>query len=99
MGLAFAKEFANEGAAVILTDIDEAGLQRTAATLRERGATCSTHVLDLSSEGAIAAFALGICREFPRLDVLVNNAGLAYGEVATGFEKLSQEKWLRYFAV
>lgn len=99
MGLAFAKEFADEGAALILTDIDQPRLENTAATIRERGATCSTHALDLTSERAIGAFAASICSEYPRLDVLINNAGLAYGEVATGFEKLGQEKWLRYFAV
>ncbi len=99
MGLAFANEFAAEGAALILTDIDEAGLQKTAAAMRERGIRCASHVLDLSSERDIAAFATLILSEHPRLDVLINNAGLAYGEVATGFEKLSQAKWLRYFAV
>jgi 3-oxoacyl-[acyl-carrier protein] reductase len=99
MGLAFANQFADEGAALILTDIDAAGLQRTAAAIAQRGTKCSTHVLDLNSERDIAAFASGICSEHPRLDVLVNNAGYAYGEVTTGFEKLSQEKWLRYLAV
>jgi 3-oxoacyl-[acyl-carrier protein] reductase len=29
----------------------------------------------------------------------VNNAGIAYGEITTAFETLSQEKWLRYFCV
>jgi 3-oxoacyl-[acyl-carrier protein] reductase len=99
MGLAFAKKFADEGAALILTDVDEPRLRQAAATLGEHGALCSSHIIDLSAESSISAFAAGICRDHPRLDVLVNNAGIAYGEITRGFETLSQEKWLSYFKV
>jgi 3-oxoacyl-[acyl-carrier protein] reductase len=99
MGRAFARQFAAEGAALILTDIDEPGLNQAAAALREQGAACSVHSLDLSAESGISAFAVRICREFPKLDVLINNAGIAYGEITRGFETLTQEKWLRYFMV
>jgi 3-oxoacyl-[acyl-carrier protein] reductase len=99
MGRAFARKFAAEGAAMILTDIDEPGLNQAAAALREQGAACSIHRVDLSAESAISAFAGRICGEFPKLDVLINNAGIAYGEVTRGFETLTQEKWLRYFMV
>jgi 3-oxoacyl-[acyl-carrier protein] reductase len=99
MGLAFAKQFADEGAILILTDVDEPRLNQSAATLRGRGADCSVHSLDLTVENNIAEFGARICREYPRLDVLINNAGIAYGEITRGFETLSQEKWLRYFMV
>jgi 3-oxoacyl-[acyl-carrier protein] reductase len=99
MGLAFARKFAEEGATLILTDVHEPGLEKSAAALRELGVACSTHGVDLSTEAAIAAFATDICRQHPRIDVLINNAGIAYGEITRGFEKLSQEKWLKYFMV
>ncbi len=38
MGLAFARHFAAEGATLILTDVDKAGLAEAAATLAKQGA-------------------------------------------------------------
>jgi 3-oxoacyl-[acyl-carrier protein] reductase len=99
MGLAFARAFAAEGAALILTDVDEPGLEAGAAALRAQGAQCSAHRVDLASESDMKQFAARICDQHPRLDALINNAGLAYGEIAHGFEALSQEKWLRFLAV
>ncbi len=99
MGLAFARAFAGEGASLVLTDIDEKGLDAAAASLRGQGVTCSTHRVDLASETGIAELGGKLLAAHPRVDVLINNAGLAYGEVATGFADLSQEKWLRFFAV
>lgn len=99
LGRSFAEHFAAEGARLILIDIDETGLQQTAEQLRGRGSECSVHRLDLADEAQIQSVAARLCGEHPRLDVLVNNAGLAYGEVSTGFTQLSQQKWLHYFAV
>ena len=99
MGLALAQRFAGEGARLLLTDVDAAGLDRAVATLREAGAQCSAQRVDLSVADEIAGFAAGVCAEHAQLDVLINNAGLAYGEVAHGFAELSQEKWLRFFNV
>ena len=99
MGHAFAKAFAAEGASLVLTDVAEEGLKAVAATLRSEGVKCSAHRVDLGSELAIAEFASQVSVEHPGVDVLINNAGLAYGEVATGFAHLSQEKWLKFFSI
>lgn len=97
LGRAFATAFAAQGAGLILTDLDAAGLDEAAIALRAQGAPCETHALDLAQEPAVLAF--GARFEGQKIDVLINNAGLAYGEVAHGFEKLGQEKWLRFLAV
>jgi len=99
MGRAFAQAFAGEGAGLILTDIEQQGLEETASLVRERGVQCSTHRVNLAVEHEIAQFADQIRSAHSRLDVLINNAGLAYGEIAHSFESLNQEKWLRYFNV
>jgi NAD(P)-dependent dehydrogenase (short-subunit alcohol dehydrogenase family) len=99
MGRAFARHFATEGAVLILTDVEEKGLEQAAATLRERGASCSIYRIDLDVESDIQQFGKQIADQHERLDVLINNAGLAYGEVAHSFESLSQAKWLRFFSV
>jgi 3-oxoacyl-[acyl-carrier protein] reductase len=99
LGRALAIGFAREGAQLVLTDVDEALLSGTATILREQGTTCSTHLVDLASESEIQKFGAQMCKAHPRIDVLYNNAGLAYGEITTGFATLTQEKWLRYFAI
>lgn len=99
MGQAFAQHFAAEGAALILTDVEEKGLEQAAATLRGQGTRCSTYRIDLSVDTDIQQFATQIAGEHKQLDVLINNAGLAYGEIAHSFEALSQAKWLRFLSI
>jgi len=71
IGAAIARTFRNEGATVILTDIDAVTGQATAEQI---GATFAQ--LDVACEADWDA----VAKRFPRLDVLVNNAGV------TGFE-------------
>ena len=99
MGRAFALKFAEGGAGLILTDVESQGLEETASLARAAGAECSAHRVNLAMESDIAQFAGQIRSAHARLDVLINNAGIAYGEVARAFEGLSQEKWLHYFNV
>ncbi len=99
LGRSLALGFGKEGAKLVLADIDEKGLQETARLLGECGAPCSIHRIDLSNEADIQAFGKKICAEHVSIDVLLNNAGLAYGEVAHMFETLSQEKWLKFLSI
>jgi 3-oxoacyl-[acyl-carrier protein] reductase len=99
LGRAYALAFAQEGARLIIADIEVRGLEETATMLKSQGAFVSSHCFDIGIEKEIHDFGAQLCRTQQRLDVLINNAGIAYGEIARGFEKLSQEKWLRYLAV
>ncbi|GAA4052630.1 SDR family oxidoreductase [Parerythrobacter jejuensis] len=71
IGRATCKAFVEEGAHVVLTDIDEDAGQNAADALG-----CTFHKLDVREEGDWDALA----RAFPQIDVLFNNAGV------TGFE-------------
>ncbi|MGH6961821.1 MAG: SDR family NAD(P)-dependent oxidoreductase, partial [Dongiaceae bacterium] len=99
LGRGFAEGFADEGATLVLTDVDAAGMEQTAERIREKGGRCSGHRLDLAVESDIQAFAAEVAGQHPQIDVLVNNAGLAYGEVAHAFEALNQARWLHYLAI
>jgi 3-oxoacyl-[acyl-carrier protein] reductase len=99
MGLALAQGFAREGAELILLDIAEAGMAETAEAARALGAKVSTWRIDLSSEREIEEVAAQICKAHPKIEALINNAGLAYGEIARGFMDLSQEKWLKFLSI
>jgi NAD(P)-dependent dehydrogenase (short-subunit alcohol dehydrogenase family) len=76
IGRAVAQTFASEGAAVLLCDIDEEGLARTADRAGAMGGRVRTQVYDLAdpdqAEGAVEA----AVSAFASVDILVNCAGL-----------------------
>ncbi len=99
LGRTSALMFSDEGAHLVLVDINAEGVEETAGMIRDKGGTCSTHLVDVADEAAINAFGEQICAEHPAIHVLYNNAGAAYGEVTSMVNDMSQEKWLRYFSI
>lgn len=93
LGRALSLGFAREGAHLILTDVDQKLMDQTAELVLAEGASCSTHPLDLVDESAIERFGAQLCAAHPRIHVLYNNAGLAYGEVPHAFAALSLKQW------
>jgi 3-oxoacyl-[acyl-carrier protein] reductase len=77
IGRAIALRFGQEGARVVVNDVS---LDRARATIEAMGAT-GVHAraieADVSDSGAVRRMFAGIEREFGRLDVLVNNAGIS----------------------
>ena len=93
IGRALARQLAVASSALALADIDEAGLQQTAASLSERGVPLTTHVVDVSDESAMRAFAQDVAARHGRVTLLINNAGVAlHGR----FEEISLDdlRWL-----
>jgi 3(or 17)beta-hydroxysteroid dehydrogenase len=87
LGRADAVRLAQEGATVVVTDRDMAGLQDTAQTI---GAGAVVLQLDVTSEAEWIAVLQEVDRRFGRLDVLVNNAGVVrMGSI----EQCSLEDW------
>src|SRR6202158_485690 len=93
IGRALARQLAVAGSALALADIDEAGLQQTAASLSERGVQLTTHVMDVSDESAMQAFAQDVAARHGRVTLLINNAGVALHGT---FEEISLDdlRWL-----
>jgi len=73
IGFATGLRFAQEGASVVLADIDQAGATRAAA----RADGLEAAALDVTDEAAWEAAVDGIVARHGRLDVLVNSAGIA----------------------
>jgi 3-oxoacyl-[acyl-carrier protein] reductase len=99
LGRAYALRFGGEGAHLILADINEAGMAAVKAEVEAAGGSAECHRCDMASEADIAALGAAVCAGHPRLDVLINNAGLHMGEIARGFFGLGQAKWQHFFAV
>ncbi len=76
LGLALAKEFAAEGAKLILCARDEDELNRARMGLAEQGADVLTLVCDVTDQTAAQRTIEQAIGHYGRLDVLVNNAGV-----------------------
>lgn len=99
LGRAIALAFAREGADLILVDVNEQGMADTSVEITALGVKCETYRVDLSVEAEIKALGADILSKHDTVDVLINNAGLAYNDIARGFADLSMERWLYFFAI
>jgi 3-oxoacyl-[acyl-carrier protein] reductase len=77
IGRAIAGRFAREGAQLFLCDRDVGGLCATASTLTQLGARLGALAVDVTSPDAPGALIAAALDRFGKLDVLVNNAGVA----------------------
>jgi NAD(P)-dependent dehydrogenase (short-subunit alcohol dehydrogenase family) len=88
IGLAAAEALVALGANVAIVGRNETAMRIAAARVkaaRKGGATVDTFIADLSSQAAVRSLADEVLGRYPRLDVLVNNAGAMYaGRQVTG---------------
>ena len=77
IGQAMALRLAAEGATVVCSDINEQSAQATAARAEEAGGKAIANALDTSDEAAVKEALAKTVRDLGRLDVLMNNAGVA----------------------
>ncbi|HTM08520.1 MAG TPA: SDR family NAD(P)-dependent oxidoreductase [Verrucomicrobiae bacterium] len=70
-----AETFAREGARLVLSDMDAAGLEETVDLARALGAEVAVHTGDLTGEEANRELTALAVRQYGKLDVMYNNAG------------------------
>jgi NAD(P)-dependent dehydrogenase (short-subunit alcohol dehydrogenase family)/pimeloyl-ACP methyl ester carboxylesterase len=78
IGRATALEFARQGAEVVISDVNEAGVKETAAAIAARGGVAHVYTLDVADADAVERFADQICAEHGVPDIVVNNAGVGH---------------------
>ena len=77
IGLACARRFAADGAAVALADFDAEAGEAEAEALREGGAKAIFVATDVTKREALANLVERTLSEFGGLDIMLNNAGVA----------------------
>jgi 3-oxoacyl-[acyl-carrier protein] reductase len=100
-GASIARAFAKEGADVVVHyRSSEAEAEKVVAAIKRMGREAISVKADISvPEGSRALFKQ-VERKFGRVDVLVNNAGLADGSIWNAkLEDITREMWLRVFSV
>lgn len=84
IGRAIAVLFARQGAHVEVLDVNLAAAQATAEQITSAGGSAHASACDVGDQAAVQAVFAQISARRPRLDVLVNNAGVAHiGTVLT----------------
>jgi glucose 1-dehydrogenase len=77
IGLACARRFASDGAALVLADINAELGEAAARRLREEGHRAIFVATDVTQRAAIDALVNRAVVEYGRLDIMLNNAGVA----------------------
>lgn len=93
IGSAIALLFSEEGAAVAVADIDDAGGRHTAETIRKRGGRALFCHTDISDSEDVKAMVQATVANFGGIHVLVNNA--AYMKDTTPVVETAEEEWDR----
>ena len=93
IGLAEAEALAAEGAAIVLNDLDGARCAASAGRLRASGADCEAFAADVADEAGAERLVGAVADRFGRLDVLVNNAGVAGRHLGTPVLDLPAAAW------
>ena len=96
IGRAIAARLAEENADVLLVGRDAKGLEQTGRAVSGAGGTPHVIRADLASPDAPRELALAVSQSTGRLDVLVNNAGLAPGGPV---ESYTMTDWDRVMAI
>jgi NAD(P)-dependent dehydrogenase (short-subunit alcohol dehydrogenase family) len=92
IGRATARRLAQEGAAVTVADLDEAGGQETVRHIEADGGRAAFVHTDVSREADVQAMVDFAVTTFGGLDIVVNNAGIV---AAPSFPDAEASEWMR----
>jgi NAD(P)-dependent dehydrogenase (short-subunit alcohol dehydrogenase family) len=77
IGKATAQRFGQEGAVLVIADINGEAIQRTVGEMTAQGFRASGQVCNVTIRDQTKSMALATVAQFGRIDVLVNNAGIS----------------------
>ncbi|MEU6973133.1 SDR family oxidoreductase [Kitasatospora aureofaciens] len=96
IGRATALAFAEDGARVVVCDLDLAAAERTAELASLIGPQAHAYRVDVSDGAAVDAFAQRVAAEHGVPDVMVNNAGIGHSGT---FLQTTEKEWQRVLDV
>lgn len=96
-GAGIARAFAQEGARVLVADLNEEGARHIAEEIQCAGGEAAFHRVDVTDSQAVGAMVVACEERFGAVDVLAANAGL--GQRPCPFEETSDALFERQFAV
>lgn len=97
IGFATADALSEAGATVIITDMNGEAAAKAAAELKAKGRTVDSETLDVTDPRAVEQVHASIIAKHGRVDVLVNNAGIAISNRPA--ETMDDQTWLKVIDV
>ncbi|HEY9156312.1 SDR family oxidoreductase [Candidatus Binatus sp.] len=97
IGRGTAIRFAGEGAAVVIADLNVEGGEAAVRDCKENGGHAVFQKTDVSAEAEVKAAVARAVKEFGRLDIMYNNAGL--GGAVGPIDETTVENWDRSLAI
>jgi NAD(P)-dependent dehydrogenase (short-subunit alcohol dehydrogenase family) len=98
IGHATAKLYGAEGATVVVSDVNESGGHETVRQITEGGGTAAFIKANVTEYEEVKTLITSIVRQFGRLDIAVNNAGIASQQYLKTADH-TLEDWDRVIAV
>ncbi len=96
IGESIAVALSEEGASVVLVDVDFSGIQRVSEYVRKSSPASTAFKTDVSNSAEVAKLVDEVIAEFHRIDIIVNNAGIC---PRTNFLDIAEEEWDRVMEV
>ncbi|MDC7227676.1 MAG: SDR family NAD(P)-dependent oxidoreductase [Spirochaetales bacterium] len=92
MGLAIAKALGDEGAKIVITDVNKEQIDLTLSELKEAGYTAAGYRMDVTNKDDVNAVFKSVNSDMGSVDILVNNAG---GSLHTPhiLEEIEEKHW------
>lgn len=92
IGLAISRAFVNEGATVVMCDINKDKCDEEAHKLESNNATVKSYFCDVGITQHIRTVVQKTLAEFKKIDILVNNAAIG---LSADIREMSEEDWDR----
>ena len=97
MGRATSYVFAEAGAKVVVSDINEKQIEEVSSEINSSSGTCLKQILDVTNQENIKVVIANVIEEFGQLDMLINNAGISIP--TTIDDENYEESWDQTFDV
>jgi NAD(P)-dependent dehydrogenase (short-subunit alcohol dehydrogenase family) len=97
IGLCCAQALGEAGARIVLAELLPERIGTAQEALRQHGIEAEGAVLDVTDSAAVEALAERIMQDHGRIDILINNAGVAVSDVRA--EDTTDEHWRMHMAV
>ena len=99
IGKAYALRLAQEGATVLMADINEAAVTAAAGDLQADGLKAEPYIVDVAEVASVKSFAQKLQTQHPKLHGVINNAAIFSTIKLSPFWEIEPEVWDRVMAV
>jgi NAD(P)-dependent dehydrogenase (short-subunit alcohol dehydrogenase family) len=99
VGRAIAAKLADEGAQVVIADVDAESIEKTRTELEERGLAVDGMEVDVSLGESVDALAERVFERYGNVHLLFNNAGVGIKEAKRRIWTLPEKDWQWTYAV